>query len=617
MEPGQGLPTQPSRSAESPPPPADAIRTALARLLASRVFSRSQRLCRFLRFAVERALSGGADELKETLIAIQVFDRSPDFDPGADPIVRVEARRLRAKLEQYYHTEGREAEVEIELPVGAYVPRFRWRRAVPAAPSPHEPPTGGEQSLVVLPLMNLSSNPDDEYFSDGLTEQIIHELTKLEDLRVVAWQSAFRLKGQSEDVGAVGQKLGVATVLRGSVRRCGERVRVAVQLIRVADGRYLWSETYDRALRDVLTLQDEIASAIAAALRLRLSGQAVPARHKLRDERAFEPYLRGRACWNLRTQEGFQRSVEYYQQAVSADPSFPLPYAGLADSYTLMAQYGFRAAGEVMPQAAAAAETALALDASLAEAHASLGLIRALYQWQWSEAEQHYRMAIALNPGYASAHQWYAVDFLALLGRFEEALSEIRRALELDPLSPILNEGPAYIYLLSRRYALAAEAYCKIASLDPAFYHSYTGLGRVYSLLGHYDKAIALLEKGRLLAGDVPTILGALGHTLSLAGRTAEARSVLARLTRLAESTYVPSSCFALLHVGLGEKDEALHRLERGCEHRELNLAAMGVHPVYDALRGEARFTALLQKMGLAGVEPASPMKRSVAHGAT
>jgi adenylate cyclase len=615
MEPEHTLSTQLSQMTE---PPAEAIHEALRRLLASRIFSRSQRLSRFLRFVVERALSSGAQDLKETLIAIHVFDRSSDFDPGTDPIVRVEARRLRAKLGQYYQTEGREAEVEIELPTGAYVPRFRWRRPIPAVASPNEPPTGEERSLVVLPLINLSSNPDDEYFSDGLTEQIIHELTRLEDLRVVAWQSAFRLKGQSEDVRAVGEQLGVTTVLRGSVRRCGERVRVAVQLIRIADGRYLWSETYDRALRDVLTLQDEIAAAIATALRLRLSGQAMPARRGLHDERAFELYLRGRSCCNLRSQEGFQRSIEYYQQAAAVDPSFPLPHAGLADSYTLMAQYGFRAARELMPQAEAAAETALALDASLAEAHASLGLIRALYQWQWSQAEQHYRTAIALNPGYASAHQWYAVDFLALLGRFEEALSGIHRALELDPLSPILNEGPAYIYLLSRQYARAAGAYRKIGSLDPAFYHSYTGLGRVYSLQGNYDNAIAFLEKGRLLAGDVPTILGALGHTLGLAGRKSEARSLLARLRRVAETTYVPSSCFALIHLGLGQHGEALRWLEQGCERRELNLAAMGVHPVYDPLRGEARFTALLRKMGLAGVEPAdSPMRRQVAHGAT
>jgi adenylate cyclase len=274
----------PSRVTDSPTPPAEAIRAALGNLLASRVFSRSDRLRRFLRYAVEGALGGGTGELKETLIAIHVFDRGSDFDPGTDPIVRVEARRLRVKLGQYYQTEGREAEVEIELPTGAYVPRFRWRRPIPAVASPNEPPTGEERSLVVLPLINLSSNPDDEYFSDGLTEQIIHELTKLEDLRLVAWQSAFRLKGQSEDVRAVGEQLGVTTLLQGSVQRWGERVRVAVHLIGTADGRYLWSETYDRALRDVLTLQDEVAAAIAAAVRLRLSGQPMPARRRLHDE---------------------------------------------------------------------------------------------------------------------------------------------------------------------------------------------------------------------------------------------------------------------------------------------------------------------------------------------
>lgn len=598
------------------PAPPERIRVELERLLTSHIFSRSQRLSHFLRFAVECAIRGDAGQLKETLIALEVFGRGPDFDPGSDPIVRVEARRLRAKLRQYYATEGRQAEVQIELPTGTYVPRFYSRPRISVEETP-ETPAADEHSLVVLPLVNLSANPDDEYFSDGLAEQITHELTKLEGLRVVAWPSASRLKGQTGDLGALGDQLGVTAALRGSVRRTGERVRVTVQLVCVANGRFLWSETYDRPLDDVLALQDEIAAAIAATLRLRLRAQQAPPQRRAHNAHAFDLYLRGRACWNLRTPEGFWRSIEYYERAVAADPLFALPHAGLADAYTLLAQYGFRAAQDVMSKARSAAETALKLDPSLAEVHASLGLIRSLYEWQWSRAEEHYRIAIALNPGYAPAHQWYAVDFLALLDRFEEALSEIRAAVRLDPLSPILNEGVAYIYLLARRYEEAAAAYRHIGSLDPAFYHCYTGLGRVRSLQGDYDEAIALLEKGRMLVGEVPTIVGALGHTYGLAGRKAEARSLLARLLRLADTTYVPSSCFALIHLGLGEKQEALQWLEQGCARRELNLAAIGVHPLYDPLRAEPRFAALLRQMGLTPAPSPAQAPAARAHGAT
>lgn len=571
-------------------------RLQLDRILASRAFRRAGRISRFLRYTVEQTLDGRGEELKEYLVAVEVFDRKPDFDSGQDPIVRVEARRLRSKLRQYYDGEGRNDEIEIEFPIGSYLPRF-CRRG-PSSPA-REATADDRESLVVLPFTNLSPDPENEYFCDGLTEQIIHELTKLEGLRVVAWQSAFQLKGTPCDLRTIGERLRARVALGGSVRRSGDRLRIAAQLVLIEDGRYLWSETYERQMRDVLGIQDEISQAIAATLQIRLSAGAMqPVRKKRHDPVAYNLYLRGRFHWNRRSPEDLRKSIQYYERAIAIDPDFALAYAGLSDSYSLVADYGVAACEDTMPKARFAAEKALALDGSLAEAHTSLGFIKSLYDWDWPSGEAHYRRSIALNPGYATAHHWYGLDFLALQCRHDEALAEVEIAVQLDPLSPIINDGLGYVHILARRFDEAVAHYRRAADLDPLFYKTYTGMGRAYSLLGRYDDAITMFEKGRSLAGDVPSILGALGHTYGMAGHRQKALGLLDELQRLAERGFIASSCFALVHIGLGEKDRALRWLELGCERRDIALTSIGAHPIYDPLRSEPRFLSLLKKMG-------------------
>jgi TolB-like protein/Flp pilus assembly protein TadD len=569
------------------------IEDHLQRILVSKEFASSARMSRFLRFAVEQALSGQSEQLKEYVLGVEVFDRKPSYDPRVDPIVRVEARRLRSKLESYYAGEGAAAELIIEFPKGTYAPVFR-ERAEPAAPA--EAPCAG--AIAVLPFSNLSSEPDTEYFSDGLTEELIHGLTKLDGLMVVAWSSAARLKGQPYDVREIGRQLNVSTVLVGSVRGSGERLRVMARLVDTSNGHYLWSETYDRQIEDLFAIQEEISRAIVQTLQLKLIAPAT--RHGAYNLEAYKLYLKGRFQWNKRTAEGLKRGVQLFEQAIAVDRDFALGYAGLSDAYSLLAEYGLVKSADIMPAAESAARKALEIDPTLAEAHASLGLIRSIYAGEWAEAGQHYRRAIELNPGYVTTHHWYGLDYLGMLGRWEEAFQEIEIALQLDPLSPIIREGKGLLLTLCKRYDEAIEEYRQTLDLDCFFYKAFTGMGRAYTQKGMYEEAITMLQKGRSLSGDIPNILGALGQTYALANRPADARRLLQELAELAKRRHVSSTCFALIHLGLGEKKQALEWLETGVRGREMGLAGLKVHPAYDNLRAEVRFQALLRKLGLA-----------------
>jgi serine/threonine-protein kinase len=577
------------------------VEDQLRKILASKPFAQSARISRFLRFTVECALNGATEQLKEYVLGMEVFDKKDSYDPRVDPIVRVEARRLRSKLKSYYESEGAADLVVIEFPKGTYVPRFHGNNAAPLHRAPQYQ-TLRPQAIAVLPFSNLSPEADTEYFSDGLIEELIHGLTKIEDLRVVAWSSAARLKGQPYDVREIGRQLNVGTVLVGSVRSSCERLRVMAQLVDTADGRYLWSETYDRQMQDLFAIQEEISSAIVRTLRIKLMDRpgAPAVRHGAYNLEAYNLYLKGRFQWNKRTAEGLKKGLEYAEQAIAVDPSFAPGYVGVADSLILLTEYGLMSPESSVPPARSAARRALEIDPGLAEAHASLALIRSIYDWDWVEAERHYRRAFDLNPGYATAHHWYSVDYLTLLGRFDEALEEIELAEQLDPLSPIIREGEGFIFMVSKRFEEALEEYRQILEFDPFFYKAYTSMGRAYTQMGRYDEAIGMLLKGKLLSGDVPNILGALGQTYALAGRRSEALRVLDELDRLSQSRYVPATSFAMIHVGLGEKERALEWLEAGLQRHETALSSLRVHPAYDPLRGEPRFKALLETLGLA-----------------
>ena len=591
-------------SAPSAPGPEE-VRAHLEKVLASRLFARSTRLCRFLRFSVEESLAGNGGRLKEQIIGMEVFDRRSDYDPRIDPIVRVEARRLRAKLKAYYTSLGRADSIVIGLPKGAYLPFFKTRAAAAQAPRTALVAASGSalaprKSIAVLPFANMMQGADDDYFSDGLTEELIHLLTRIPSLRVVAWSSTSKLRGREADLAGIRRQLRVGSVLRGSVRRTPERVRVTVQLIDSASGDYLWSETYDRGLENVFEIQGEIARAMVHTLRLKLTGlpQTETAR-RAPNVACYNLCLQGRFHANKRTAEGMRRSVERFEEAVLADELCAEAYAGLADAYSLLADYGLMSPAEAVPKARAAAERALELDPQSAEANVSLAFVRSSFEWRWEEAEVLYRAAIAVNPGYSHARHWFGVDFLSLLGRCQEALSEVRAAYDLDPLSLIIREGLGYVHMLCRDYPRSVAVYRELTDMDPTFYKGHSSLGRVLSLMGKYDLALAALERARELGGEVPSILGALGEVLARMGRVEEARACLRELTEVSQTRWVPAGCFAVLHIGLGDYPAALTFLETATDRREFSVTALKVHPLYDPLRSEPRFQRLLERVGL------------------
>jgi TolB-like protein/tetratricopeptide (TPR) repeat protein len=577
-----------------------AIRKQLDRILSHRLFIRSERMGRFLRLTVERTLEGGAGELKEYLLGVEVFDRKPSYDPRVDPIVRVEARRLRSKLQAYYDGDGRDDPIVFEFAKGAYAPRIRSKNELaPAAPAPAAP------TVAVLPFANLSGSTDYDYFSDGLTEELIHALTKVNGMRVVAFNSAVRLRGaepvaaQSDD--DLWSRLQVANVLTGSVRVSGTRLRVRAQLIQKETGVYLWSETFDRQLQDIFAIQEEIARNIVRTLRIQLTGvpEPVSSLGVPSTVSSYDCYLKGRYHWHRRTPADLARSIEYFHAAIAGDARSALAQAGLADAYTLQVEYGLTHPATGTPKAKSAAQRAIDLDPQLAEAYPSLALIRSKCDWEWEEAEALYRKAIALNPGYATAHFWFGSEFLAVLGRLEEAAEQMEIAVNLDPLSSIIHECHGFVYLLKRDYDEAIRLYREILEFDPTSHRPYAAMGRALSLQGKYAEALEMLEKARAIEQDLPWVQAAIGQILGLSGDRQGASRVLAALEARARERYIASTCFAVVHLGLGEIDQALDWLERGCDRREMSVTHIGVHPAYDGLRGQPRFEALLKRMRL------------------
>jgi serine/threonine-protein kinase len=448
--------------------PPDSIHRQVERIASSPAFAGSPRMVRFLQFAVHESLRGNAAELKEIVIGSAVFDRDSAYDPRLDPIVRVEARRLRSKLEAYYEEHGRDDEIVIEFPRGSYVPAIRQRSARVSAV---EQPAHSPAAIAVLPFRNLHPEQDGDYFSDGLTEELIHALTRVPRLRVLAWNSVSQLRNADADLDGIRRQLGVGYVIRGSVRKTGQRLRITAQLIDTATKHYLWTETYERQIYDVFAIQEQIADAIASALKVQLWDDLTPVRRARREcVDAWQICLKGRSHARDRSADGLRRSVICFEQAIAVCADSASAWAGLADSYTLLADYEVARAADVLPKAKAAAEKALALNPLSEEAHASLGLILCSYEWRWDESDRLFRRAIDLNPGYANARHWYAVDHLAMLGRFEEAREQIEAAAELDPLSNIIIEGRAYLHTLQRDYDGALEAFQELVEADPSFY---------------------------------------------------------------------------------------------------------------------------------------------------
>jgi eukaryotic-like serine/threonine-protein kinase len=475
-----------------------------------------------------------------------------------------------------------------------------WWQLARTASSPGAGGASPRPSIAVLPLQDLSPQPDQEFFADGMTEELITNLAKIRGLRVIARTSVMQYKGASTSLPEIAAALHVGYVLEGSVARDGERVRISAKLIDPATQQNLWAESYDRSFEGILDLQREVARAIAAEVRVQLTPVELVRLSASRtiNTRAYENYLRGRYLGNRRTKEALEQALEYYQAVVANDPSSGLGYSGLADVFTLQAVQGMAPPAEVWPKAKTAAMRALELDDSLAEAHSAMGLIHSFNEWNWDQAEKEFHTAIELNPGDATAHQRYAA-MLSRLGRHREAIAEMEQAHELDPLSITINNAVAVCYYMARRYDDAIRQLESNRALSPTYYRTYWNLGRCYLQKKQYPEALENLQKARELSDNNSFMIAAQANGYARAGQNQQAWQLLSDLIETSKKEYVSSMSIALVQIGLGENQSALTWLEKALGEQAGLLVWLKVDPEFDPLRAEPRFQQLLEKVGL------------------
>jgi eukaryotic-like serine/threonine-protein kinase len=454
------------------------------------------------------------------------------------------------------------------------------------------------KSIAVLPFENLGDVPDTTYFADGIQEEILTRLAKIGDLKVISRSSTRDYQRKPRNLADIAKQLGVATILEGTVRKASDRVRVNVQLINAQTNSHLWAETYDRKLTDVFLVEADIATTIADSLKAKLTRserQAIAVRPTANPE-AYELYLKGRFFWNRRTGADMRKAIDYFNQAIAKDPNYALAYAGLADCYDLLHEYSDLSPKESYPKAKAAAVKALELDDTLGEAHTSLAYSLMNYDWDWRSAEKEYQRAIQLNPNYATAHQWYA-ECLSMLGRHTEAITEIKKAQQLDPLSLIINQGVGGKYLYARRYDEAMAQFHRTIELYPHFPPTHQRLGWCYAKKGMYDEAIAEMQKAVELSGNSAQMVAALGWAYATAGRRDTAQGIIAELEHRSKESYVDSYFVATIFAALGEKNEAFVLLDKACEERSYWMPWINIDPQLDNLRSDSRFEALVERV--------------------
>jgi len=455
------------------------------------------------------------------------------------------------------------------------------------------------KSIAVLPFENLSRDPDNAYFAEGIQDEILARLSKIADLKVISRTSTQKYKSAPDNLREIAKQLGVANILEGSVQKAADQVRVNVQLINALNDAHLWADIYDRKLTNIFAVESDIATTIAETLQAKLTGseKTAIAKRPTANTEAYELYLKGRFFWNKRTGADLRTAIEYFNQALGKDPSYALAYVGLADSYSLLHVYGAASPADSYPQAKASAKKALELDDTLAEAHTSLGLVLNDYDFDFEQSVKEFERAIQLNPNYATAHQWYSNGPLLAFGQFDRAIAEGRRAVELDPLSLIINADLGQDHFIARRYDEAVAQLRKTIEMDPRFYLAHWVLGQVLQLKGQLNEAIAEYRKAVELSDD-PSVLALLGQAYARAGQREEAQRILARLTEEAKSRYVHAYSFALMFLALGDKERAIDEMERAYRERaSLDVYWVKVDPMLDDLRGNPRFEALVQKV--------------------
>jgi len=606
--------------------PLEGVREELHRLMQSATFADSSRLRDLLSFLVEQTICGHAEELKESVVAVEVFGREPGFDPRSDSVVRVQARNLRAKLHSYYEDEGRLDLVCIELPSGGYVPRFKrsndgpnpgivaktwawryvswWAGAVLLAAAlgvwwfafrDGSPAGKSVRSIAVLPFLNLAGSTNADYATDGFVEDLTTHLAEVPALRVTSRTSAFQFRGKNVDAREIGHRLGVRAVLEGSVRLEPDRLKVTAQLIDTSSGYHLWSKSYVRDSASVDEVEGEIESAVVGALG---AGPAASHATHLPSSQAKEAYWRGR--YEVRIFQHHGEALVYYERAVALDPQYGEAWGALGFLHATMA---FHLEGEVsehVAKARAASKRALQLDPSNPQAYLAFATLSYAYDHRWKEAEESYRRALELSPSYAGGHRGYALA-LSAHGRFDEAITHLKLSEQLDPVSIVSSNDFAAALYCARRCSEAIETGRAHLEMDPDFFPARLVVGGCYLASGKFTDAIAEYEKARRKGGDSDMILGPLGNALARAGRVAEARSMLAKIDPASRPDKTGGVAQAMVLTGLGEKQQAIEALKGADRAHVTDVIFIGVEPIFDPLRREPEFQALCARLGLPG----------------
>jgi len=460
--------------------------------------------------------------------------------------------------------------------------------------------TKQQPSIAVLPFTNLSADKEQEYFCDGMAEEIINALTQVEGLRVVARTSAFSFRGKEIDIREIGRKLNVETLLEGSVRKAGNRLRITAQLINVADGYHLWSERYDREMEDVFAIQEEISLSIVDKLKVKLlkEEKAKLVKRYTDDPEAYSLYLKGRYFWYRRYEGGLQKGIEYFQQAIDQDPLYALAYVGIADCYNQFGLWGFLHPKEAYPKAKVACAKALEIDDTLAEAYASLGWIKMFYDWDWAEAEKAFKRAIELNPNYATVHYYYGL-YLGTVGQGIEGVTEAKKSVDLDPLCLVHNAVLGFEFYCKRQFDEAIEQLHKTLEMDSNFAVTCFFLGLSYMGKERWEEAIASLKRFASLWQGSPFPIGFLGFAYGMSGQKDEALSMLEQLSKLSQQRYVSSFYKALIYAGLDRMDQAFELLYKAHDERESWMVSLKVFPLMDTFRSDPSYEVLIKKMGL------------------
>jgi serine/threonine-protein kinase len=595
------------------------VEAQLARMLASEKFSRG-RLGAFLQYVVEETLAGRKDQLKESVIGVQVFQREADYDPRLDPIVRVEARRLRQRLEQYYGDEGASDPVVIELPKGGYSPEFRSKQrqpprqagfwtplrialtavvagalAVSGFLSLHRRQPGRESpaTLFVAPFTNLSQEKDSEYLSEGLTEELIDVLAHVQGLQVITRGQAFQMRNVEAREAA--RSLHAAWIVEGSLRQSGGQLRIAARLLEAGSGKAVWAHTYERQAAEVFRMQEEIAQAIANALRLELKvdrGRPLSARYSENVE-AFNYYLKGRYHWGRLNMVDAHLAIRDLEQAIAVDSNYAPAYSQLAMIYALLGFYQEMPPREAWEKAEATARRALAIDPGLAEAHAALGMAEVYSGWRWKEADAEFRRALELNPASAIVRGTYVLLWLVPQARLSEAKEQAERALVLDPLEPVASYILPYITLAQGDPAAAVGQYRKFLELLPQFPNGWWDMGMAYAVAGDKERARAAFEKAGEIREGSRYRCGAIEY--ALLGEADRARERV----RGYEKRPPRSMEMARIYAVLGDADDAFRWLERAFAERDGELLYLKTDPRLRKLHGDRRYAELVRRMGL------------------